>query len=149
MSSEPLLHADETGKLPSADPRNQEGDFLLPQLSVKLKNDIIVVNNGTQQRAWIVQWGRQKLVYPCGVICRRGLEPKLLSLSMALGVTIGLFPICGVTILLCAMVAVILQSKCHLPTLILANFAVSPFQLGCTLSLLNLPFKSFYYDAFL
>lgn len=125
---ESLLHVDATDNHPS-DFHAHEGGFLLPQLSVKLKDEIIVMNKGTQRRTWIVQWSRQGLIDPCCFILRRGLEPKLLSLSMALGVTIGLLPVFGVAILLCAIAAVILQSKCHVPTLMLANLVVSPFQL--------------------
>lgn len=129
MSSEPLLTKDGKDRH-SFDFPPREGDFLLPQLSVKLKDEIIVMNKGRWRRAWIVQWGHRRIVDPFVVILRRGLEPKLLSLSMALGLTFGLFPLCGVALLLCAIAAVILQSNCHVPTLMLANFVASPFELG-------------------
>ncbi|KAI5055016.1 hypothetical protein GOP47_0030161 [Adiantum capillus-veneris] len=126
MSSEPLLGVIEA---PVADPQRHEGDFLLPQLSVKLKGDVIFANENFRRTTWIVQFGQERLVNPCSIILRRGLEPKLLTISLALGVTLGLFPISGITILLSAIAAVILQSNCHVPTLMLSNVVVSPVQL--------------------
>lgn len=125
MSIEPLLHVVEA-------PADTHGEFLLPQLSVKLKEDNVGVRKYSRQATWITQVGQERLLNPCGVILRRGLQPKLLSLSMALGVTLGLFPVCGITVLLCAVAAVILQSNCHVPTLMLSNIAVAPFQLMTT-----------------
>ncbi|MCO5586371.1 hypothetical protein L7F22_040311 [Adiantum nelumboides] len=127
MSSEPLLDVIE---VPVNETCRHEGDFLLPQLSVKLKGDVIVANKKFSRRTtWVAQCGQERLINPCNIFLRRGLEPKFLSLSMALGITLGLFPICGITILLCAIAAVILQSNCHIPTLMLSNIAVSPLQL--------------------
>ncbi|MCO5559496.1 hypothetical protein L7F22_013097 [Adiantum nelumboides] len=60
----------------------------------------------------------------------RGLEPKLLSLSAALGLALGVFPVCGVPLLFCAIVALVLRSNCHVPTIMLGNFVASFFELG-------------------
>ncbi|KAH9331420.1 hypothetical protein KI387_003528, partial [Taxus chinensis] len=56
------------------------------------------------------------VVDPIVVILRRGVEPKQLALSAALGLTLGVFPICGVTVLLCGIAAAVLGSTVHAPT---------------------------------
>lgn len=63
-------------------------------------------------------------------ILKRGTEPKQLALSAALGITLGLFPICGVTVMLCGLAAACLGSQCHTPTLMLANFVATPIELS-------------------
>ncbi|KAF2297256.1 hypothetical protein GH714_020080 [Hevea brasiliensis] len=59
----------------------------------------------------------------------RGIELKQLAFSAALGITIGIFPICGVTVLLCGMAIALLGSLCHAPTVLLANFVATPIEL--------------------
>ncbi|KAH7289327.1 hypothetical protein KP509_31G070300 [Ceratopteris richardii] len=125
MSSEHLLDVNET---PPEDSK-PEGDFLLPQLSIKLKEDISYGSQESHGINWILHLGQQRLVNPCSNILWRGFHPRLVSLSLALGITLGLFPICGITILLGAMAAVVLQSNCHLPTLLVSNILATPFQL--------------------
>ncbi|KAI5073270.1 hypothetical protein GOP47_0011283 [Adiantum capillus-veneris] len=132
MSSEPLLPATEQQLDYSA---KCSFDFCteggsLPTLQSELKPEIVLVDERHKRQTWIVRWGRRRVLDPFIVILRRGLEPKLLALSAALGLTVGVFPVCGVTIGLCALIAVILRSKCHWPTLVLANFVVTPFELG-------------------
>lgn len=75
-------------------------------------------------------WCRTRIVDPFLVILRRGTEPKQLALSAALGMTFGLFPICGVTVLFCGLAAAFLGSWCHTPTLMLANFVATPLELS-------------------
>jgi uncharacterized protein (DUF2062 family) len=60
----------------------------------------------------------------------RGTEPKQLALSGALGLTLGVFPICGVTVFLCAAAVAILGGKCNAATVMLANFVATPIELG-------------------
>lgn len=130
MSAEPLLPAKE-----------QQGDVVAKcsfdfhnkgrqSSGLECKPEVVLVDERHGRQAWIIQWGRRRVLDPFIVILRRGLEPKLLALSAALGVTLGVFPVCGVTVGLCALFAVILRSKCHWPTLVLANFVVTPFELG-------------------
>lgn len=131
MSSEPLLPSRKEEWRPVV---NCSFDFHsieeLPQASLELKQELIVVEKGAWRQFRIVQWSQQKVVNPFVVILRRGLEPKLLSLSAALGLTLGVFPICGIPLVFCALVAMVLQSKCHVPTLMLGNFVASFFELG-------------------
>ncbi|KAI5073546.1 hypothetical protein GOP47_0011559 [Adiantum capillus-veneris] len=106
-------------------------------LSVVRKKELIDSPSGAWRQTWIAKWGHRKVVDPFIVILQRGLESKLLSLSAALGLTIGLFPVCGVTMVFCALAAVLLRSKCHVPTLMLGNFVASVFELGLLIPLMR------------
>jgi hypothetical protein len=46
-------------------------------------------------RTGVLPWLQSKIVDPVLQVIRRGAEPKQLAFSAALGVTIGIFPICG------------------------------------------------------
>ncbi|KAL0749390.1 hypothetical protein Bca101_031393 [Brassica carinata] len=59
-----------------------------------------------------------------------GTEPKQLAFSPALGITLGIFPICGVPVFLCGVAIAFLGSACHAPTVMLANIIASPAELA-------------------
>ncbi|GLT77158.1 hypothetical protein SLA2020_487700 [Shorea laevis] len=82
-------------------------------------------------------WFRKKIIDPLLYILRRGAEPKQLAFSAALGVTLGIFPICGVTVLLCGMAIAVLGSLCHSPTVMLANFVATPIELSLVVPFLR------------
>lgn len=134
MSSEPLLLEEKQqckGLCKgSFNFQPKDRNFVSEQCQPESKPYVVSVEEGCWRQTWIMQWGRRRVFDPFIVILRRGLEPKLLSLSVSLGLTLGVFPVCGVTVGLCALAAVILQSNCHWPTLILANFVATPFQFG-------------------
>ncbi|XP_062153911.1 uncharacterized protein LOC133862067 isoform X2 [Alnus glutinosa] len=83
-------------------------------------------------------WFHKKIVDPLIQILRRGAEPKQLAFSAALGITLGVFPICGVTVFLCGMAIALLQSRCHAPTAMLANFIATPIELSLLVPFLRL-----------
>ena len=60
-------------------------------------------------------------------LLRQGVTPEKISLSIAWGVVIGIFPIVGTTTLICTIVAIVL--RLNLPIIQLANWLVYPFQL--------------------
>ncbi|CAK9140111.1 unnamed protein product, partial [Ilex paraguariensis] len=60
----------------------------------------------------------------------RGAEPNQLAFSAALGITLGVFPICGVTVFLCGLAIAVLGSFCHAPTVMLTNFTATPIELS-------------------
>lgn len=134
MSSEPLLPCKGTEWRPISKyffkVRLREGDPSHPQQSHELTKELIVAERGPWMQLHIKQWSQQKVIDPFIALLRRGLEPKLLSLSAALGLALGVFPICGVPLLFCAVVALVLRSNCHVPTLMLGNFVASFFELG-------------------
>ncbi|KAH9626463.1 hypothetical protein KSS87_006423 [Heliosperma pusillum] len=87
-------------------------------------------------------WFENNIIDPFMVIIRRGTEPKQLAFSAALGSTLGIFPIVGistgVTVLLCGLAIPILGSRCHPPTVLLLNFVVTPIELSLILPFLRL-----------
>lgn len=87
---------------------------------------------------FLVSWFRRKVVDPLHQILRRGAEPTQLAFSAALGITLGLFPICGVTVFLCGLAIAVLGSHCHAPTVMLTNFIATPIELS-----LMIPFLRF------
>ncbi|MQM04545.1 hypothetical protein Taro_037342 [Colocasia esculenta] len=80
-------------------------------------------------RLGLVLWLNKKIVDPLVQIIRRGAEPKQLAFSTALGITLGVFPICGVTVFLCGMAIALLRNHCHAPSVMLANFVATPIEL--------------------
>lgn len=78
--------------------------------------------------SWPVRWARAKIFKPLMVILRRGTEPKQLAFTAALGFTLGVFAIYGVTALLCGLAVATLGTKCNGPTLILANLLATPIE---------------------
>lgn len=83
-------------------------------------------------------WINRKIVDPLFEIIKQGAEPKQLAFSTALGITLGLFPICGVTVFLCGMAIAILRSRCHAPSVMLANFIATPIELSLVIPFLRL-----------
>ncbi|KAE9593951.1 hypothetical protein Lalb_Chr18g0048451 [Lupinus albus] len=82
-------------------------------------------------------WFQNKITDPLISIIRRGAEPKQLAFSAALGITMGVFPICGVTVFLCVMAIALLGSFCHAPTVMLANFIATPIELSLVVPFLR------------
>ncbi|KAL3641516.1 hypothetical protein CASFOL_016484 [Castilleja foliolosa] len=83
-------------------------------------------------------WVHTKVVDPLFEILSRGAEPKQLAFSASLGITLGLFPICGVTVLLCGIAIAALGSHSHAPTVMLANFIATPIELSLIIPFLRL-----------
>ncbi|PNX97019.1 hypothetical protein L195_g020237 [Trifolium pratense] len=78
----------------------------------------------------ITNWFHKKITDPLLAILHRGAEPNQLAFSAALGITLGVFPICGVTVFLCGVAIALLGSYCHAPTLMLTNFMATPIELS-------------------
>ncbi|XP_061337386.1 uncharacterized protein LOC133284402 [Gastrolobium bilobum] len=85
----------------------------------------------------ITGWFHTKITDPLLSILRRGAEPNQLAFSAALGITLGVFPICGVTIFLCGVAIALLGSFCHAPTVMLANFIATPIELSLVVPFLR------------
>jgi uncharacterized protein (DUF2062 family) len=58
---------------------------------------------------------------------RQGLTPHKLAMTCALGVILGIFPVFGVTTILCFVVAIPL--RLNIPVIQLVNYLVAPLQL--------------------
>ncbi|XP_043707515.1 uncharacterized protein LOC122656887 [Telopea speciosissima] len=88
-------------------------------------------------RIGLISWFNRKVVDPLLQILHRGAEPKQLAFSTALGFTLGVFPICGVTFFLCGMAIALLGSRCHSPSVMLANFVATPVELSLVIPFLR------------
>jgi uncharacterized protein (DUF2062 family) len=60
-------------------------------------------------------------------LLRQGMSPEKISLTIALGIILGVTPVLGSTTLLCTMAAIAL--RLNLPAIQLVNMAVYPLQL--------------------
>jgi uncharacterized protein (DUF2062 family) len=76
---------------------------------------------------------RRKLVDPILGLLKQGLAPRELSLCLALGTGIGLFPVLGVSTPLLALIALV--QRLNLAAIQLVNYLIYPLQL-----LLIIPF---------
>jgi uncharacterized protein (DUF2062 family) len=79
---------------------------------------------------------RKRLVEPVVDMMRQGITPEKIAISISLGVALGVFPVLGVTTLLCALAAVALGL--NLPAIQLVNYLVSPLQLALLIPFMRL-----------
>jgi Uncharacterized protein conserved in bacteria (DUF2062) len=79
---------------------------------------------------------RRRLVDPVLLLLKQGSTPEKLALSLALGATLGLFPVMGATSVLCLAAGVALRLS-H-PALQVANYAVYPLQVALILAFVRL-----------
>jgi uncharacterized protein (DUF2062 family) len=70
---------------------------------------------------------QRRFVVPLLALLKQGVTPGKLALSLALGTTIGLIPVLGVSTALCALAALIL--KLNMPAIQLVNYLLTPLQL--------------------
>ncbi|KAJ6834677.1 uncharacterized protein M6B38_333930 [Iris pallida] len=85
-----------------------------------------------------MEWFHKAIGDPVVQIISRGSEPKQLAFSTALGITLGVFPVCGVTIFLCGIAIAIFGRHCHAPSVMLANFVATPIELSLVIPFLRL-----------
>lgn len=71
---------------------------------------------------------RRRIARPIMELLRQGVTPEKMALSLALGVTLGVFPVLGTTTALCALAALIL--RLNLPAIQIVNYFVYPVQIA-------------------
>jgi uncharacterized protein (DUF2062 family) len=81
----------------------------------------------------ILRWLRRALLEPLLALLRQGTSPTKLALSLAFGLGLGVFPVLGLSTVLCTVAALAL--RLNLPAIQLVNYAAAPLQL-----LLIIPF---------
>jgi len=69
---------------------------------------------------------KRRIVDPIVRLLRQGISPEKVSLGLACGIMIGVFPVVGVTTVLCTIVAIIF--RLNLPAIQLVNYLVYPLQ---------------------
>jgi uncharacterized protein (DUF2062 family) len=70
----------------------------------------------------------RRLVRPLLELLRQGVTPEKVALSVALGITLGVFPLLGSTTALCALAAFAFQL--NLPAIQIVNYLAYPLQLA-------------------
>jgi uncharacterized protein (DUF2062 family) len=70
----------------------------------------------------------RRLGRPLLDLLRQGVTPEKVALSVALGITLGVFPVVGSTTALCALAAFAFQL--NLPAIQIVNYFVYPLQLA-------------------
>lgn len=73
-------------------------------------------------------WLKRRVVAPILDQLRQGITPEKIALTLALGFTLGIFPILGATTLLCAVVGVWL--RLNQPLIQLVNYLAYPVQIA-------------------
>jgi uncharacterized protein (DUF2062 family) len=76
---------------------------------------------------------RRKIIEPIIALLKQGVTYRKIALSIALGISLGIFPVLGTSTLLCVLAAVIF--RLNLLAIQLVNYLVYPLQL-----LLLIPF---------
>ena len=70
---------------------------------------------------------KTKIIHSLSKLLRQGLSPVKLSLVIALGITLSIFPVLGTTTLICTFVSILFNL--NLPAIQLANYAAFPLQI--------------------
>jgi len=78
---------------------------------------------------------QRRIIAPLLALLRQGVTPRELALCLALGTTIGLIPVLGVSTALCALAALLL--KLNMPAIQLVNYLLTPLQLILIIPLLR------------
>ena len=73
----------------------------------------------------------RRLIRPILELLKQGATPEKIALSVALGITLGLFPALGWTTILCAIAAFAL--RLNLPAIQLVNYFMYPVQIALLL----------------
>jgi uncharacterized protein (DUF2062 family) len=71
---------------------------------------------------------RRRLIDPVLDLLRQGVTPEKIALSLAFGLGVGIFPVLGVSTVLCTVLAIAL--RLNLPAIQLVNYLASPLQLA-------------------
>ncbi|EMS59342.1 hypothetical protein TRIUR3_13592 [Triticum urartu] len=88
--------------------------------------------------AVVLAWLNARVVDPLLQVIQRGAEPKQLAFSAALGVTIGVFPICGTTVIIGGLAVAMLGARCNAVTVMVLNLAATPLELSLIIPFLRL-----------
>jgi uncharacterized protein (DUF2062 family) len=70
---------------------------------------------------------KTKIIHSLAKLLKQGLNPKKLSIVIALGITLSVFPVLGATTLLCTVISI--TFNLNLPAIQLANYAAFPLQI--------------------
>lgn len=83
----------------------------------------------------VIGWAERKLILPLKKAIKDGISIERLSVSLALGVTVGLIPLYGVTTILIGAVA--LSLRLNLIAMQIAHYIVHPIQIALLIPFLK------------
>lgn len=83
----------------------------------------------------------RRLALPILELLKQGVTPEKLALSIALGMTLGVFPALGWTTVLCAVAALLL--RLNLPAIQVVNYFMYPLQIALLLPFFRMGEKLF------
>jgi uncharacterized protein (DUF2062 family) len=70
---------------------------------------------------------KRRIVDPVLELLRQGVTPEKIAMSLAFGLGLGIFPVLGVSTILCTVVAIAL--RLNLPAIQLVNYLAAPIQI--------------------
>jgi uncharacterized protein (DUF2062 family) len=76
----------------------------------------------------IAAFFRRRVVEPILDLLRQGVTPEKIAMSLAFGLGVGIFPVLGVSTVLCTVIAI--GFRLNLPAIQLVNYLASPLQLA-------------------
>ena len=84
----------------------------------------------------VIGWAKRKFLEPLKNIIKQGISIERLSVSLALGVTVGLIPLYGITTLLVGFIAFSL--RLNFMAMQIAHYIVHPIQIALLVPFLKL-----------
>ncbi|HEY1789451.1 MAG TPA: DUF2062 domain-containing protein [Verrucomicrobiae bacterium] len=84
----------------------------------------------------LMNFWRERIVAPIVAQLVQGVTPQKVALSIALGISLGVIPVLGITTALCAMAAV--RLRLNQPIIQLVNWLVYPLQLALLLGFVRI-----------
>jgi uncharacterized protein (DUF2062 family) len=81
-------------------------------------------------------FARRRLVEPILDLLRQGVTPDKIAMSLAFGLGFGIFPVLGVSTVLCTVAAVVL--RLNLPAIQLVNYLAAPLQIALIIPFVRL-----------
>lgn len=78
----------------------------------------------------------KRTVEPVIALIKQGISPEKISLGMACGIVLGVFPVLGSTTILCGLAAI--TFRLNLPAIQLVNYMVYPLQLALLIPFFHL-----------
>ena len=79
---------------------------------------------------------KRRLIEPILDLLRQGVTPDKIAMSLAFGLGFGIFPVLGVSTILCTLAAVVL--RLNLPAIQLVNYLAAPIQLALIIPFVRL-----------
>jgi uncharacterized protein (DUF2062 family) len=70
---------------------------------------------------------KRRIVDPVLALLRQGVTPEKIAMSLAFGLGLGIFPVLGVSTILCTVAAIVL--RLNLPAIQLVNYLAAPIQI--------------------